>query len=369
MPDINIIKLKIRRGTDAQRKQVALEQGELGYTIDTKRVYVGDGATAGGNLVGNVVFSPTTVANNRLNISQAQKGDLVYDNNAFFQLTGNSYGSAASWARLSPGIDTSHLEYDSNNILKIKQGGITSAFINANLVNVSTGLSSTAAGISINYNTEDFQIETGNKFSLKPLSSNNINSQALGAGLSGGDGKLLGVKADPAQFMFDATGNMQLRRIPDNFIDGSMLSASSIGEGLIVTSNKLQVNYNDIIQTGQGLAAYSEGIGLQTFTLPQLSSNFVNFYVDNFGRVTNRSNVITTTLTGNSTPATAGALFNGHLNTFRYTNQTILTSISGEGATSRQLLLTSAGFMVINTDSNGAIAVPVFRLRTDTTSI
>ena len=38
MPDIEIVKLKLRRGTDAQRQTVKLEQGELGYTTDAKRV-------------------------------------------------------------------------------------------------------------------------------------------------------------------------------------------------------------------------------------------------------------------------------------------------------------------------------------------
>ena len=52
MPDIEIVKLKLRRGTDSQRENVVLEQGELGYTTDSKRVFVGDGFLSGGNVVG-----------------------------------------------------------------------------------------------------------------------------------------------------------------------------------------------------------------------------------------------------------------------------------------------------------------------------
>jgi hypothetical protein len=40
--------LKLRRGTDAQRIVVTPEEGELVYTIDTKKLYVGDGSTVGG---------------------------------------------------------------------------------------------------------------------------------------------------------------------------------------------------------------------------------------------------------------------------------------------------------------------------------
>ena len=41
--------LRIRRGTDAQRQTLTFDQGEIVFTTDTKKVYVGDGITAGGN--------------------------------------------------------------------------------------------------------------------------------------------------------------------------------------------------------------------------------------------------------------------------------------------------------------------------------
>lgn len=43
--------LKLRRGTNAERLTVTPEQGELIYTTDTKRLFVGDGSTAGGTVV------------------------------------------------------------------------------------------------------------------------------------------------------------------------------------------------------------------------------------------------------------------------------------------------------------------------------
>ena len=43
--------LQIRRGTNAERLTIIPLQGELIYTTDTKRVYVGDGLTAGGILI------------------------------------------------------------------------------------------------------------------------------------------------------------------------------------------------------------------------------------------------------------------------------------------------------------------------------
>ena len=40
--------LRIRRGTNSQRTGVTLDLGEIAYTTDTKKLYVGDGITAGG---------------------------------------------------------------------------------------------------------------------------------------------------------------------------------------------------------------------------------------------------------------------------------------------------------------------------------
>jgi len=45
--------LQIRRGTDTSRQSVTPAEGELVYATDTKRVYVGDGVTAGGVAVGS----------------------------------------------------------------------------------------------------------------------------------------------------------------------------------------------------------------------------------------------------------------------------------------------------------------------------
>lgn len=48
-----LLKLLVRRGVDADRKNVILSEGELGYTEDSKRLFVGDGTTVGGHITGN----------------------------------------------------------------------------------------------------------------------------------------------------------------------------------------------------------------------------------------------------------------------------------------------------------------------------
>ena len=43
--------LQIRRGTDAQRQGITPKAGEPIFTTDTKKLFIGDGSTAGGIIV------------------------------------------------------------------------------------------------------------------------------------------------------------------------------------------------------------------------------------------------------------------------------------------------------------------------------
>jgi hypothetical protein len=73
-----IVKILIRRGTDSERQLTTLTEGELGYTIDTRRLYIGDGITLGGLPVGNRflgIASDRAVYN-----SIAAAGDTIYQN-------------------------------------------------------------------------------------------------------------------------------------------------------------------------------------------------------------------------------------------------------------------------------------------------
>ena len=74
-----LLKLLVRRGTDGDRVNVILSQGELGYTTDTKRLYIGDGATPGGVLVGNKFTGPAADVTTLQNV---MPGDYGYDADA-----------------------------------------------------------------------------------------------------------------------------------------------------------------------------------------------------------------------------------------------------------------------------------------------
>lgn len=74
--------LRIRRGTDAQRTGVTFLEGELIYTTDTKKLYVGDGTTAGGVAIDSTTGSINQLAD--VNIAGIQIGQLLEWNGTQF---------------------------------------------------------------------------------------------------------------------------------------------------------------------------------------------------------------------------------------------------------------------------------------------
>ena len=73
-----VVKLIIRRGTNIDRQNIILSNGELGYAYDIKRVFVGDGVTQGGNLVGNINFGIIQGIETYNGVAQA--GDIIFQN-------------------------------------------------------------------------------------------------------------------------------------------------------------------------------------------------------------------------------------------------------------------------------------------------
>jgi hypothetical protein len=84
--------LKLRRGTDLQRQQITPQEGELLYTTDTKKLYVGDGSQAGGNKV-----APVTTA------------DIAEDSGYKFYTTERAQDDAAGMFTTSTTVSTTHV--------------------------------------------------------------------------------------------------------------------------------------------------------------------------------------------------------------------------------------------------------------------
>lgn len=110
--------LRLRRGTDAERLAITPAEGELVYTTDTKKVYIGDGSTVGGNIIDTDTtvselndlsdVSTAGVADNQIlkynsdnsrfepvNISQVNQGATNLDELNDVDLTSNPVGVGA----------------------------------------------------------------------------------------------------------------------------------------------------------------------------------------------------------------------------------------------------------------------------------
>lgn len=72
----SIVKVLVRRGTDSERQLTTLTEGELGYCIDTQRLFIGDGITLGGIVAGNKFLGFASDRNAYSTISQS--GDMIY---------------------------------------------------------------------------------------------------------------------------------------------------------------------------------------------------------------------------------------------------------------------------------------------------
>ena len=89
-----LLKLLVRRGTDADRQLITLDQGELGYTTDSKRLFVGDGSTQGGQVAGNKFLGSSA---DHTSITEGTDGDF-----AFNTTTNTLYAkNGAGWDRIA----------------------------------------------------------------------------------------------------------------------------------------------------------------------------------------------------------------------------------------------------------------------------
>jgi hypothetical protein len=78
--DKTILKILVRRGLEEERQSVRLDEGELGYTIDSKRLFVGDGLGGGGNVVGNLYQGAFPDVDTVITtVAGLQPGDTFYD--------------------------------------------------------------------------------------------------------------------------------------------------------------------------------------------------------------------------------------------------------------------------------------------------
>ena len=359
MPDIKIIKLKIRRGTNAQRQSIVLEQGELGYTTDTRRVFIGDGNTLGGSSIGCTAHAPTITSNARLNLTNAVKGDIVSDNSLLYQLTGSDVTQVSSWVFIGPKVDESSITYTSNSV-SIKDGGITGSKFAASAASSTGGLVAGTGGLSAKVDNSTLIITSTNTLSVNQIDQRHINTTAFDRGITGGLGTKISVNADSNYFGYNA-GVLTLSALPNSVVSGLTLSAASVqytGSGLVINGDRIKTVLTDVdnstIEKDVNGAISIKGI------ISPGQAVFSNIIYNDKGQITSLSSAIVSPLSCSRTGTLS--TFNGRINQTTFTNQTLIPTISSNsGGSTATITLTSAGYIIINTADYGSIALPIAR--------
>ena len=161
-----LLKLLVRRGSDVDRQNVILSQGELGYTTDTNRLFVGDGTNLGGAVVGNKFAGSRTDVTT---ITNVVSGDYAFDTdgNQLYIFNGGSPSNIANWSSIG-GVYTAG---NGSIVINYTTNAVTVGTLSANnFANDAVGNSitvDTAGRIALNTS----QIQTN---SIVPYSSVNL---------------------------------------------------------------------------------------------------------------------------------------------------------------------------------------------------
>jgi hypothetical protein len=368
--NIEIVKFKTRRGSDATRRQVVLDQGEIGSTTDTKRVFVGDGSTTGGVVVGNKIH-PDVVNEIDLEGINAEIGDLARANGKVYRLAYSTYDDLSSWELFSQELDGLYIT-NTGGTLTIGASSVDGSRLNANALSSTSIALSSINGLNrlvVNYNTSTFTISS-EQLALKTGGVNelHISSGALAPGLSGGSGNKIGIDVDGVTLGF--TGNkLTVLSTPITALGvnnlGAGFTTTYVSGAPVVNTNITNIDSSFFTLCAGGVLTVAGSISSEQ-ELPM-------FTVDTGGIIRGVQSSIFDLLSCEDLPENAPFVGSPDqtLSSFQAPfNQTIITVISSYANPTDPIVLTlsSAGFIAFEGNSvvrngervPGRFAIPVF---------
>ena len=179
-----LLKLLIRRGLDADRQNVVLTEGELGYTTDTKKLFIGDGQTQGGIVVGGNKFWGAVPSVTSL--VGVVSGDVAFSttNNKLYSYIGDDVTNIANWTVVGGVYNSGDNTINISGINNITVGTISAANITSDIIGNSLTLSNTnKITLSSQIAVNSVIPATGSTLTLpSSLSINNVTYNWPGAG-------------------------------------------------------------------------------------------------------------------------------------------------------------------------------------------
>ena len=262
-----ILKLVVRQGADADRKTIILDSGELGYTTDTYRLFVGDGFLSGGNVTGNL-FKGSAPTITDVILWPSEIGDTAFasDTNKLYALQSGSGSLSANWLLIG-GVYTSNTPYISIS----DDNKLTLNALSAN----SISLDAVSSPITIN----------SGRITLTPLPANYISSDALSGNIILNDGRIMLSPLSANNVSSDAVTSpivIDSGRVSLSPLSAYHVSSDALGEGLQITSGRISLSAIPIASVstktmtfGDGLNVTADGNPANGVAINPLSSNIV----------------------------------------------------------------------------------------------
>lgn len=165
-----LIKLLVRRGTDADRKNITLNAGELGFTTDTERLYIGNGTTKGGLVVGNKYKGKAALVTS---LAPCVTGDYAFetDTNSLKVLQNGTGAQATDWLTVANLLSASDGTITIGADNKIKVGILSAGNFSPDCLGNSLELSSDKISLSSTIKVDAIMQETVNATSFLTLPS------------------------------------------------------------------------------------------------------------------------------------------------------------------------------------------------------
>jgi hypothetical protein len=368
MPDFYISKIKIRRGTNDQRKSVRLDQGEPAFTTDTNRLYIGNGVLSGGVSVTAKNHIPLTNFYSLSN-TYSEVGDIASIDNIWYQLTANPYTDITKWGKIATKV-SQEFEYDSFSTINLKLSGLSASKINPNTVD--GGLFINNNKLQVNYNPTFFGL-SANKLSLNAASitTRELLSTSFGNGLSGGNGNTITLRTNPTNFSF--VGGVLTANYTSLYNSISSYSGKSQFFPPVSTYNSLttlNANGNDV-STFDGVLYQMNGSSATELSAWTNISDTKAVQRSVFSTLTCLSAF---TGNGSNINSSLSTIFNGRpshaidgVGAIPGLGITQFRTLSSNGFTTVVVNLSSAGFLTFEGDSTsktgqpfGRFAIPIF---------
>jgi alpha-tubulin suppressor-like RCC1 family protein len=230
-----LLKLLIRRGSNEERKNITLSEGELGYAVDTKKLFIGDGATVGG--------IPVTVefyygASAPTSYNAATTGDFAYDstNGILYVLTGTDPTNASDWSEVGNDV-----RVDNATMQLLTYGGVPNTLAVKTVS--ATQLDPNLTGIGLEFSGNTIQTTANQSF-------NSINLRSAAA-LQIPTTLQFGTAGGATQYsmpVYDGVNGYSLVTNGNGVLDWK--PGNSITQFLVLSGN--QVPVGTIVQFGSG---------------------------------------------------------------------------------------------------------------------